>query len=145
VAAFVCAVLPACDPMFALHGSVTVSPTLQREFSAEHRGRLVLVARHQGGSFAYLSWATLCEPTETPLVVPFELRKVGCGIETRVEARLERVLEADPAVIPACESNGQSVLLHDDALVASATKTVLPGKAGCDDADVTVNLELPAR
>lgn len=144
VAAFVLSGVAACDPIFALRGTVTVAPALQREFSTEHRGRVVVTARHQGGGFAYLSWATLCEPTDTPLVVPFALQKTGCAYETRVQARLERVLETDPSKIPACGSKGQAVVTHDDALVAAADKTVLPGKTGCDDADVAVDLELPA-
>lgn len=144
VAALVLAGLAACDPIFALHGTVTVSPSLQREFSAEHRGRLVVVARHQGGGFPHASWATLCEPSDAPLVVPFEFQKVGCAQETVVEARLERVLEKEPAQIPACGTKGQMVIIRDEALVASAHETVLAGKTGCDDANVLVNLELQA-
>jgi hypothetical protein len=145
VAALAAVGLSACDPIVVLRGSVTVPPALQRGFSSEHRGRLVVVARHEGGGFPQLSWATLCEPSDTALVVPFHFQKVGCAQETRVEARLERVPESDPSELPACGSNGQSVRTREDALVASVAKTVLAGKTGCDDANVVVDLELPSR
>ena len=143
LAVLACAALSACDPMFVIRGSVTVPASLQSQFSATKRGRLVVVARHQGGGFAELSWATLCEPSSAELVVPFDLQKVGCAQETVVEARLERVLETDPAKIPACGTQRQHVVIRDDALVARVQKTVLPGKTGCESANVSVELALP--
>jgi hypothetical protein len=115
---------------------------LQSSFSSEQRGRLVIVARHQGGGFPHQSWATLCEPSAAPLVVPFVLQKTGCAQETVVSARLERVIATNPADLPACGSRGQVVSIRDDALVASTEQTVLIGATGCDSADVTVDLAL---
>lgn len=145
LAALTCAALSACDPMFVIRGTVTVPPSLQNQFSTTSRGRLVVVARHQGGGFADLSWLTLCEPSGAELIVPFDFQKVGCAQETVVEARLERVLDTDPAKIPACGSRRQPVVIRDDALVARVQKTVLAGKTGCDDANVFVELALPEK
>jgi hypothetical protein len=130
----------ACDPIFVIRGSVSIPSTLQSSFSSEQRGRLVIVARHQGGGFPHLSWVTLCEPSAAPLVVPFVLQKTGCAQETVVEARLERIVATDPADVPACGSRGQVVSIRDDALVASIERTALVGATGCDSADVEVNL-----
>jgi hypothetical protein len=129
----------ACDPIFVLRGSVSISPTLQSSFSPEQPGRLVIVARHQGGGFPHISWATLCEPTAVPLVVPFVLQKTGCAKETVVQARLERVV-ATGTDVPTCGSRGQVVSIRDDALVASVEQTLLVGASGCDSANVEVNL-----
>ena len=130
----------ACDPIFVIQGTVTVPPQLQRSFSTEQRGRLVIVARHDGGGFAHLSWATLCEPSDEPLVVPFTLQKTGCAQETVVQARLERVVSSRPGELPACGPSGRAVMISDAALVAATEKTLLVGTSDCDSANVTVNL-----
>jgi hypothetical protein len=134
----------ACDPIFILKGSVTIPPTLQRSFSPEQRGRLVVVARHAGGGFPHFSWTTLCEPSDGPLVVPFTFQKVGCLQETVVQARLERIVDASPAELPACGSQGQIVRISDDALVASVERTAAPATTGCDSGIVEVNLSFPS-
>lgn len=134
----------ACDPIFVVKGSVTVPPALQRSFSREQPGRLVVVANHAGGGFPHLSWATLCEPSDAPLVVPFTLQKVGCLQETVVQARLERIVAASPAELPACGSQGQAVRISDDALVASVERTAAAGATGCDSGNVEVNLSFPS-
>jgi len=134
----------ACDPLFIVKGSVTIPPALQGSFSSEQRGRLVIVARHEGGGFPDISWATLCEPSDAPLVVPFTLQKVGCVRETVVQARLERIIAASPAELPACDSHGQIVRTLDDALVASVERTAAPGASGCESGTVEVNLSFPS-
>lgn len=133
----------ACDPIFVLKGTVTIPPALQRSFTSEQRGRLVVVARHAGGGFPHVSWATLCAPSDAPLVVPFTFQKVGCVQETVVQARLERVSAANPGELPACGSQGQVVRIRDDALVASVARTVSPAASGCESGSLEAELVFP--
>ena len=78
-----CAALPlaACEHGFGLQGKVSVPAQVQRMFSAQHPGELVVKAQMVGQPDITAHSVILCEPTDAERVIDVKYVRLACASE----------------------------------------------------------------
>lgn len=147
------AVLPlaACEHGIGLQGKVSVPSQVQRMFSAQHPGELVVKAQMVGQPDITVPSVILCDSTEADRVIEVKYVKVACAIEDTalvsawvVPRTAHEVSCSQPAGQPRARDVRQS-----DALAFG--RTVVPvnlaaeAPTGCRDGWITFALTLAPR
>jgi hypothetical protein len=143
----------ACEHAITLRGQVEVAVEVQRQFSREAPGILVLGGGFGKGTISAQLLAVLCDAGDQPLVVPFHQEQFGCAAEGSVWFRLSRLAAADRDRL-SCGTkqqdfdalvNGGRVTVPDSAsqVVASTTVAIFPGKGGrCGSGEESIQAAL---
>jgi hypothetical protein len=142
----------ACEHGIVLRGQVNVPLEVQRAFSKESPGIVVMGGGFGGGTISAQLLAVLCEPTAAPLAIPFLQEQMGCAAEGTAWFKVTRLADRDRQSL-ACGIrqenfdaliNGRRITVPDsfdkNKVVADAAVTIFRGKGGsCRNGDETIS------
>ncbi len=133
-----------CEAAITISGSVTVPPDVRRQFSPEKPGILLFredLPQNRAQSYVL---GVLCEPGNRDLVVPIELRHIGCAMSGSVAAWIET---GEPNALPGACGIG-SLTDHDGAAfgerMAEAQQVVFADNVDCAGGTATIDLRVQA-
>jgi hypothetical protein len=147
-----------CEHGITVRGRVNIPLEVQRQFSKDAPGIVVMVGGSSGADVHAELLAVLCDPGSDVLAVPFEQSHYGCVVEGPLNFWVTRLAPVDRNSV-ACGTNEQSfdylintgkITIPDsfdkDKAVASAKVTIFKGqsrgvcRSGEDMVEATVTL-----
>jgi hypothetical protein len=139
----------ACEHGIILRGQVQVDAELQRRFSKDAPGILVVGGGFGKGTLDAQLLAVLCDPGDQPLTAPFHIEQLGCARPGTAWFRLTRLHPADRAQLTCgVQQQGFDLLINTGRVtvpdsiadvVATTNVPIFADKDGaCENADQTI-------
>lgn len=118
----------ACEESIRLEGTVVVPPDVQKKFTANQPGAVIVTGEIPGSSLPLRAVWVLCGPTDTAIEAPFDIDKFGCANEGTLRATVRPVTPD----FGACGTHdGKITGTLGETILADGSAQVFKGKHGC--------------
>jgi len=134
-------VLSACEASITIKGTVTVPTDIQHQFSWQKPGRLFFYENLPYNRAELYLLGVLCEPAEKDLVIPIEMKHIGCSASGSVESWVEYV-EPDSSPVECGTITPTQTNTIPGTRVAEAQQVVFPENTSCSGGEADIDLQL---